>query len=89
MNERDYAWDTIETAEAFCHLTEYPVLTAVMRNYPALVYEAGHIRTLLRLLCLIAGVEADRVNWDQVTEAVLAWACERGYDVVTEYTVTT
>ncbi|MGD2111641.1 MAG: hypothetical protein PVI86_19880 [Phycisphaerae bacterium] len=84
MTARQQAWETLETAEAFWRLTECPVLDAIMGNYPAPAYDPEHVKALLRLLSLIAGIDSEGVRWDQLTSAVLAWSTERGLDVVRE-----
>ena len=84
MTAQDCPWETIETAEAFRQLTTLRALVALMVHYPSPVYEEEHVEVFLRVLCLIAGIETEYVNWTQLTEAVLTWAKERGFDVVEE-----
>ena len=55
-----------------------------MAHYPSPVYEEEHVEAFLRILCLAARIDAEYVNWSQLTGAVIKWAQEHGYDVVEE-----
>ena len=84
MNVLGHDWNTLETAEAFWQLTETPALVAFLRHYPAPAYNPDHVEALIRLCCLVADVDTEGVEWAQLTEAILSWACRQGLDIVEE-----
>ena len=84
MAAQDCLWDTIETAEAFWHLTALPALAALMVHYPSLVYEDERVEAFLRVLCLAARIDTEDVNWSQLTATVVKWAQKHSFDVVEE-----